>query len=135
MEARNALETYLYNLKTSYEDTLKDKINSDDMEELKTSVEAALEVSYAYIVAYAGQLDPTLRLEVASMTLFLFVCSPEVQGLSIFQIQSLQWRCTHLCHSRMISSPASNENEWIKSWSVLGCHVHAHDELPTKIVQ
>lgn len=50
VEARNALETYLYNLKTSYEDTLKDKINSDDMEELKTSVEAALEVPYTYFV-------------------------------------------------------------------------------------
>lgn len=47
MESRNALETYLYNLKTSYEDSLKDKIADDDLEELKTSVEAALEVCCA----------------------------------------------------------------------------------------
>lgn len=45
VESMNALETYLYNLKTSYEDSLKDKIGEDDLEELKTSVEAGLEVS------------------------------------------------------------------------------------------
>lgn len=44
VEARNNLETYLYNLKTSYEDTLKGKIPEGDLEELKTSVEGALEV-------------------------------------------------------------------------------------------
>lgn len=43
VESMNALETYLYNLKTSYEDSLKDKIGEDDLEELKTSVEAGLE--------------------------------------------------------------------------------------------
>lgn len=44
MEARNSLESYMYNLKTSYEDTMKDKIGADDKEELKTAVEAGLEV-------------------------------------------------------------------------------------------
>ncbi|CAM9369967.1 unnamed protein product [Pylaiella littoralis] len=43
VESRNNLETYLYNLKASYEDTLKDKIAGDDLEELKNSVEASLE--------------------------------------------------------------------------------------------
>ncbi|CAN0488883.1 unnamed protein product, partial [Scytosiphon promiscuus] len=43
VESRNNLETYLYNLKTSYEDTLKDKMPADDAEELKTTVEAGLE--------------------------------------------------------------------------------------------
>lgn len=45
VEARNTLETYIYNLKTSYEDSLKDKIAPDDVEKLKASVEAGLEVS------------------------------------------------------------------------------------------
>lgn len=45
VESRNNLETYLYNLKTSYEDTLKDKMPADDAEELKTAVEDGLEVS------------------------------------------------------------------------------------------
>eukprot|EP00903_Cladosiphon_okamuranus_P013268 g12372.t1 len=43
VESRNSLETYLYNLKSSYEDSLKDKIAEDDMEELKTAVEDGLE--------------------------------------------------------------------------------------------
>lgn len=44
VDARNNLETYIYNLKNSYEDTLTGKIPEDDLEELKTSVEGALEV-------------------------------------------------------------------------------------------
>lgn len=44
VEARNNFETYMYNLKASYEDTLKDKIAEKDLEDLKTSVEAGLEV-------------------------------------------------------------------------------------------
>lgn len=44
VESRNNLETYLYNLKSSYEDSLKDKIAENDLEELKTAVEAGLEV-------------------------------------------------------------------------------------------
>ena len=47
MESKNNLETYLYNLKTSYEDTLKGKISEDDQEELKSSVEGALDVRTA----------------------------------------------------------------------------------------
>eukprot|EP00752_Nemacystus_decipiens_P018529 g16612.t1 len=43
VESRNNLETYLYNLKASYEDSLKDKIAEDDLEELKGAVEAGLE--------------------------------------------------------------------------------------------
>ncbi|CAM9783123.1 unnamed protein product [Ascophyllum nodosum] len=43
VESKNNLETYLYNLKTSYEDTLKGKISEDDQEELKSSVEGALD--------------------------------------------------------------------------------------------
>ncbi|CAM9412096.1 unnamed protein product [Choristocarpus tenellus] len=43
VESRNSLETYLYNLKSAYEDTIKDKLSEEDLEELKTSVEAALE--------------------------------------------------------------------------------------------
>ena len=34
----------MYNLKASYEDTLKDKLTEKDLEDLKTSVEAGLEV-------------------------------------------------------------------------------------------
>lgn len=44
MESRNNLETYLYNLKTSYEDSLKDKIAEADLEEIRNAVEAGLEV-------------------------------------------------------------------------------------------
>lgn len=44
MESRNNLETYLYNLKTSCEDTLKDKIGAEDLEELRSAVNAGLEV-------------------------------------------------------------------------------------------
>ncbi|WP_411017954.1 hypothetical protein, partial [Salmonella sp. s39606] len=36
-------ETYMYNLKASYEDTLKDKLSEKDLEDLKASVEAGLE--------------------------------------------------------------------------------------------
>ncbi|CAM9406288.1 unnamed protein product [Laminaria digitata] len=43
VESRNHFETYMYNLKASYEDTLKDKLAEDDLEALKTSVEAGLE--------------------------------------------------------------------------------------------
>ncbi|CAM9916495.1 unnamed protein product, partial [Discosporangium mesarthrocarpum] len=43
VESRNSLETYLYNLKAAYEDTLKDRLSDEDREELKTTVEAALE--------------------------------------------------------------------------------------------
>ncbi|CAM9940422.1 unnamed protein product [Ectocarpus sp. 6 AP-2014] len=43
VESRNNLETYLYNLKTSYEDTLKDKMAENDLEELKSAVEGGLE--------------------------------------------------------------------------------------------
>lgn len=48
VESRNNLETYLYNLKASYEDSLKDKIAEDDLEELKSAVEAGLEVCTSY---------------------------------------------------------------------------------------
>lgn len=58
VEARNALETYLYNLKTSYEDTLKDKISDDDLQELKASVEAGLEVRV--IVEHTALFYPLL---------------------------------------------------------------------------
>ena len=51
VESRNNLETYLYNLKSSYEDSLKDKIAEDDLEELKTAVEAGLEVRMLFHAA------------------------------------------------------------------------------------
>ena len=44
VESRNNFETYMYNLKASYEDTLKDKLSEKDLEDLKASVEAGLEV-------------------------------------------------------------------------------------------
>lgn len=44
MESRNNLETYLYNLKSSYEDSLKDKIPEQDLGELRSAVESGLEV-------------------------------------------------------------------------------------------
>lgn len=44
VESRNTLETYIYNLKVTYEDALKDKLADDDVKELKRSVEAGLEV-------------------------------------------------------------------------------------------
>lgn len=44
VESRNNFETYLYNLKASYEDTLKDKIAGNDLEGLKTCVDDGLEV-------------------------------------------------------------------------------------------
>lgn len=44
VEARNGLETYIYNLKTAYEDTLKDKVAENDLEMLKTVSEEGLEV-------------------------------------------------------------------------------------------
>eukprot|EP00904_Undaria_pinnatifida_P000376 jgi/Undpi1/10339/HiC_scaffold_29.g12789.m1 len=43
VESRNNFETYLYNLKASYEDTLKDKIAGNDLEGLKTCVDDGLE--------------------------------------------------------------------------------------------
>lgn len=46
VESRNNLETYLYNLKTSCEDTLKDKITAEDLEELRSAINAGLEVWY-----------------------------------------------------------------------------------------
>ena len=49
VESRNNLETYLYNLKASYEDSLKDKIAEDDLEELKSAVEAGLEVCIYFV--------------------------------------------------------------------------------------
>jgi len=42
VEARNNLESYLYNLKNSINDTLKDKLDGDDRDTLTTSVEEAL---------------------------------------------------------------------------------------------
>eukprot|EP00565_Helicotheca_tamesis_P008847 CAMPEP_0185738746 /NCGR_PEP_ID=MMETSP1171-20130828/33776_1 /TAXON_ID=374046 /ORGANISM="Helicotheca tamensis, Strain CCMP826" /LENGTH=736 /DNA_ID=CAMNT_0028410089 /DNA_START=32 /DNA_END=2242 /DNA_ORIENTATION=+ len=42
VEARNHLEAYLYNLKNSISDQLKDKLANDDAETLKTTVEEAL---------------------------------------------------------------------------------------------
>lgn len=44
VESRNNLETYLYNLKSSYEDDLKDKITDLEFEELRSAVESGLEV-------------------------------------------------------------------------------------------
>lgn len=44
VESRNHFETYMYNLKASYEDTLKYKLARKDLEDLKTCVEAGLEV-------------------------------------------------------------------------------------------
>ena len=44
VESRNNLETYLYNLKSSYEDSLADKIAEQDLEELRSAVGAGLEV-------------------------------------------------------------------------------------------
>lgn len=52
VESRNNLETYLYNLKSSYEDSLKEKIPDDDLEELKSSVEAGLEVDVFYYTVF-----------------------------------------------------------------------------------
>lgn len=47
VEERNNMETYLYNLKTAYEDTLKDKIAKEDLEELEKVVKTGLEVRTA----------------------------------------------------------------------------------------
>jgi len=42
VEAKNQLESYLYNLRTSVQDTLKDKIKDDDKELILTTVTEAL---------------------------------------------------------------------------------------------
>lgn len=44
VEARNDLETYIYNLKASCEESLKNKIAEDDLEELKAVLKAGLKV-------------------------------------------------------------------------------------------
>jgi heat shock protein 5 len=43
IDARNKLETYVYNIKSSVEDKLKDKISEDDAESVKKAVADALE--------------------------------------------------------------------------------------------
>jgi len=43
VEARNSLEGYLYNLKNSLSDSLKDKLDADDKETLTTTVDEGLE--------------------------------------------------------------------------------------------
>lgn len=57
VEARNDLETYIYNLKTSCEDSLKNKIAEDDLAELKAMLESGLKVicflSEGYLAATA----------------------------------------------------------------------------------
>jgi endoplasmic reticulum chaperone BiP len=42
VEAKNQLESYLYNLRSSVEDTLKDKISEEEAEALRATVQAAL---------------------------------------------------------------------------------------------
>ena len=42
VEAKNQLESYLYNLRTTAQDTLKDKIKEDDKEQILTKVTQAL---------------------------------------------------------------------------------------------
>mmetsp|Transcript_7697 Transcript_7697/g.11585 ORF Transcript_7697/g.11585 Transcript_7697/m.11585 type:complete len:703 (-) Transcript_7697:44-2152(-) len=41
--SRNALESYLYNVKSSYEGALKEKLGADDLETLKQTVEAGFD--------------------------------------------------------------------------------------------
>jgi heat shock protein 5 len=43
IDARNQLETYCYNMKSSVEDKLKDKIDEDDKEKVLAAVKEALE--------------------------------------------------------------------------------------------
>lgn len=43
IDARNKLETYVYNIKSSIEDKLKDKISEDDAETVKKAVSDTLE--------------------------------------------------------------------------------------------
>ncbi|CAL5223179.1 g5651 [Coccomyxa viridis] len=43
VDARNALETYCYNMKQTIEDKLGDKLDEDDKEKVKTAVDEALE--------------------------------------------------------------------------------------------
>ncbi|KAG2494136.1 hypothetical protein HYH03_007774 [Edaphochlamys debaryana] len=43
VDARNQLETYLYNMKSSVEDKLKDKIEDEDKEKIGAAVKEALE--------------------------------------------------------------------------------------------
>lgn len=50
MESRNSLETYIYNLKASYEDTLREKLPENDLEDLKTAAEDGLEVGSMRVV-------------------------------------------------------------------------------------
>lgn len=60
VESRNNLETYLYNLKSSYEDSLKDKITEEDLEELKSAVQAGLEVSMVLACVVVSFSPPKL---------------------------------------------------------------------------
>ncbi len=43
IDARNQLETYCYNMKSTVEDKMKDKIDEDDKEEITAAVKEALE--------------------------------------------------------------------------------------------
>lgn len=43
IDARNKLETYVYNIKSSVEDKLKDKISEEEAETVKKAVADALE--------------------------------------------------------------------------------------------
>jgi hypothetical protein len=43
IDARNKLETYVYNIKSSVEDKLKDKISDEEAETVKKAVADALE--------------------------------------------------------------------------------------------
>lgn len=43
IDARNKLETYVYNIKSSVEDKLKDKISEEEAETVKKAVSDALE--------------------------------------------------------------------------------------------
>ena len=54
IDARNKLETYVYNIKSSVEDKLKDKISEEEAESVKKAVADALEWCAAASVSYAA---------------------------------------------------------------------------------
>lgn len=43
VDAKNQLESYCYNMKQTVEDKMKDKIDEDDAEKIKTAVDEALD--------------------------------------------------------------------------------------------
>jgi heat shock protein 5 len=43
VDARNKLETYLYNMKSTVEDKMKDKIDEDDREKVTSAIKEAQE--------------------------------------------------------------------------------------------